>query len=84
MAIRFLVEGLVESRGIVLCRRLQRTDFSLTNASTLGARPVKGFDIPRKTLPDGSQDDDVFGFFLSNLEDMRSFRIGDEVLLETP
>ena len=83
-AVRFVVEAVVESIGIVLCRCSGVPDFKLTGQTTLNGARVRSFDIPRKLLPDGSQDVGIFGFVLAERGDVSRFAAGQEVLLENP
>lgn len=54
----------------------------MTDTSVLARRSVKSFDMPRRIWPDGSPRFDSFGFFRTSVEDVKLFRVAEEVLFE--
>lgn len=81
---RFRVEGVVESLGLVFGRRLDAEPIQFVKESTLGGHAIERIDQPRSILPNGELDLEVFGFFLSDRGDSRHFEVGREVLLQNP
>jgi hypothetical protein len=79
-ALRVRVEGVVASQGIVLARPLEVGELRMSPSASLGGRRVRGFDLPRKVLEDGSVDLSLFGFFLENPAEVAHFVVGDEVV----
>jgi hypothetical protein len=82
--VRFIVESTVESRGMVFGRRLEARNFEATPGSLLAGRPIKGCKVTNKLRSNGSPDLDLFGFTLTNQEDVKLFTLGTEVMFESP
>jgi hypothetical protein len=78
--LRFRIEQVLADRGIVFARPLDTGELRLTPMSTLGVRPVRHFDVPRKLREDGTLDMEVIGFFLRNPSDVVHFPVGAVVV----
>jgi hypothetical protein len=78
--LRFRIEQVLADRGIVFARPLDVGELRLTPHSTLGVRPVRHFDLPRKVREDGSLDYELVGFFLRNPADAVHFPVGAVVV----
>ncbi len=76
---RFEIEHiLILDAGVaVIARQRGHGDFTVTSSSTLGGVPLRGhLDVPRKLLPNGSPDLELFAFQLANREDASRLAIG--------
>lgn len=81
----FVVEGLVENLGgspWVLARRLDNHDLLIRYGVTLNGVPIVNADIVRALNEVGEGKDDVWGFFLNSLDDLRRFAVGQTVVLQ--
>ena len=76
MKLRFRIESVLADRGIVFARPLDTGELKLSKHSTLGVRPVRHFDVPRKVREDGTLDLELVGFFLRNPADAAHFPVG--------
>jgi hypothetical protein len=78
--LRFAVESVLADRGIVFARPVDTGALALTPRSSLGSRPVRHFDLPRKLRADGTPDYELVGFFLRKPADAAHFSVGDVVV----
>ena len=81
----FVVESLVESLGgspWVVARRLDDHDLLIRYGTMLNGVPIANADIVRALNEVGEGRDDVWGFFLNSVDDLRRFTVGQTVALQ--
>ncbi len=75
-AAAFRVESILASQRMVFARAVDGAAPALRPGGTLAGCPVVHLDVPRKTLPDGSQDVSLVCFVLSDVPDAIVFATG--------